>query len=605
MMDQQERAVREIMASQSPHGLVGVYRGRVENDKDPLSLGRVQVRVFAIHGNGTRYPSEVLPWADVASQGGGGYDYGSDDTPPVGSWVFVMFEGGNEEFPVVVGGARGRPVVEQEMITRSGKLSDGRDDAQAGWVPTLLQSESAKETQFEQPDAQRGRNRRVWQKSHKGHTICISDQDGEEYLKIIDRSGQIIEMRCPTPEAENNGNVQQRGIRTVDRGDALSPNNTVVGGAYIRIMDLSGNEFLMEPTKGQERVRIRNQALGGTKAQEIVMSMEGGKPTISVTGAEKDGLTIQASGETPVRLYDHAGNQILFRENASEDGIAPGVHIKAAGEITLDGTNVRFLTQSNQAQTIKGNQDKVVLGNSVTGVGNDKIDNVGGNVQRVVGGVITETIANTPLDGSVPEFAHDRVIVNPVSAGDRISIQGIGDIVREIVGIGGFTWNTTAGGVEIVSALPDPRMPGAINAHFKVQMGGAPLPTVLEITPLGDISFNSGGAVPATWVLAKATGAHTQTGFTSVETYTTSKAINAPLIQLGPNPIAPVMLFSPATAQTFGLIIAPIIEAWLIGGGVLGNMGAPLAPGPLAGTLGALIDAALLTMVSTSCFVSP
>jgi phage baseplate assembly protein gpV len=73
----------------------GVYRGKVENDLDPMMKGRVQLSVAAI-GEGR------LNWAEVARPTAGD-GVGFWVVPPVGSTVWVMFEAGDPEKPVVVG----------------------------------------------------------------------------------------------------------------------------------------------------------------------------------------------------------------------------------------------------------------------------------------------------------------------------------------------------------------------------------------------------------------------------------------------------------------------------------------------------------------------
>jgi hypothetical protein len=71
----------------------GKYRGKVENNIDPLMLGRVQVSVAAVLGDGT------LAWAlPCVPYGGSGV--GLFAVPPVGANIWVEFEGGNPEQPI-------------------------------------------------------------------------------------------------------------------------------------------------------------------------------------------------------------------------------------------------------------------------------------------------------------------------------------------------------------------------------------------------------------------------------------------------------------------------------------------------------------------------
>jgi hypothetical protein len=71
----------------------GKYRGKVENNIDPLLLGRVQVSCAAVLGDGTL--SWALPCAPYAGSGVGLFA-----VPPIGANIWVEFEGGNPEQPI-------------------------------------------------------------------------------------------------------------------------------------------------------------------------------------------------------------------------------------------------------------------------------------------------------------------------------------------------------------------------------------------------------------------------------------------------------------------------------------------------------------------------
>jgi hypothetical protein len=74
----------------------GIYRGTVANNIDPLLQGRVQVAVPAVMGEGT------LAWAMPCSPYAGD-GVGLFTVPPVGANAWVAFEGGNPDFPILVG----------------------------------------------------------------------------------------------------------------------------------------------------------------------------------------------------------------------------------------------------------------------------------------------------------------------------------------------------------------------------------------------------------------------------------------------------------------------------------------------------------------------
>jgi hypothetical protein len=71
----------------------GKYRGKVTSSKDPMHLGRVQVEVPAVLGEGRN--SWALPCTPYA-----GKDIGFFTIPPVGTNIWVEFEGGDPDYPI-------------------------------------------------------------------------------------------------------------------------------------------------------------------------------------------------------------------------------------------------------------------------------------------------------------------------------------------------------------------------------------------------------------------------------------------------------------------------------------------------------------------------
>jgi hypothetical protein len=71
----------------------GKYRGKVENNIDPMLLGRVQVSAPAVLGDGKL--SWAMPCLPYAGSGVGFFV-----VPPVGANVWVEFEGGDADYPI-------------------------------------------------------------------------------------------------------------------------------------------------------------------------------------------------------------------------------------------------------------------------------------------------------------------------------------------------------------------------------------------------------------------------------------------------------------------------------------------------------------------------
>jgi hypothetical protein len=80
----------------APQRFYGKYRGTVENNLDPLQQGRVQVSCPAVLGEGTL--SWAMPCTPYAGNGVGLFL-----VPPVDANVWVEFEGGDSQRPILGG----------------------------------------------------------------------------------------------------------------------------------------------------------------------------------------------------------------------------------------------------------------------------------------------------------------------------------------------------------------------------------------------------------------------------------------------------------------------------------------------------------------------
>lgn len=95
----------------------GLWYGVVEDDQDPLAIGRVRARPVQIwpaqaHGappGATIVRTEELPWAHYCSPYGGVKNAGSYDVPPVGAQVILSFIQGDPAYPVYLGCVWGAP----------------------------------------------------------------------------------------------------------------------------------------------------------------------------------------------------------------------------------------------------------------------------------------------------------------------------------------------------------------------------------------------------------------------------------------------------------------------------------------------------------------
>ncbi len=116
-----------------------LYTGVVEDRMDPLKLGRCKVRVVGIHTEvKTTLPTADLPWAMPMQSLNSAAISGLGQSPigPVeGTWVVVVFQDEDTQFPIIMGTLGGIPQKEGTVEEDDGtlRLTDaGSDGSQAG-----------------------------------------------------------------------------------------------------------------------------------------------------------------------------------------------------------------------------------------------------------------------------------------------------------------------------------------------------------------------------------------------------------------------------------------------------------------------------------------
>jgi hypothetical protein len=424
--------LKKANRSMDAHNRIGLWRGYIEDDNDPKRLGRVRVRVPLIHGPSPAdilrqqeageitadvtapIPTEALPWADITSIGGGGHDFGDFDIPPIGTTVYVMFEMGDEQYPIVVGGSRGTPKYEQEMLTIA-----GAPDKERTWMSPAGESDTPEDVFANQDEGDNEPSRKVWRKSFKGHTILVEDRDGEEFLQIIDRAGQVIEMSCPVTPDANKGNASQRGALNQANGTGLPHESFEDQRAYIRLKDASGQQVMLDARKGLENITITSQDRYGANKQELVLSSVAGAEGITMT--DKSGNTIKMDGRTEsdetIVLQDRTGSRIVF--NAADGSITQEASGSKTEKVRQDVTQE---IEGTVDQAISGDKKEAIVGNKIVSIVNDMVTNVFGSINKTVGGAFSMLLTNTfsdPANNALSTFAFDIQAMGPHGGGHR------------------------------------------------------------------------------------------------------------------------------------------------------------------------------------------
>jgi hypothetical protein len=95
----------------------GCYYGIVEDNKDPLKLGRLKVRTPLMHDQET-LPTKDLPWAQYVAPNGGSKDVGFYFIPEIGAQVIVNHIGGSPWYPVWLGCIYAAPGDPETFVSR-------------------------------------------------------------------------------------------------------------------------------------------------------------------------------------------------------------------------------------------------------------------------------------------------------------------------------------------------------------------------------------------------------------------------------------------------------------------------------------------------------
>jgi len=213
----------------NPYAYFGFFRGFIvalANDKsDDFSeeqRGKVKIRIPTLHQTAAQTPDADLPWAEVGSMGGGMSDCGSYEPAYIGSKVLVVFEQGHPNYPMVVGTWNAQPLKSTAAVVA------GEDVTNPSGSELPLEVTGLEDTKI------------IWRKSYKGHTLMCEEKAGEEFIRIIDRVGNTIELKSPVDDP-----TLRRGRGNAIDGGAISPAK-LSGESHILLNDISGQSIKMK-----------------------------------------------------------------------------------------------------------------------------------------------------------------------------------------------------------------------------------------------------------------------------------------------------------------------------------------------------------------------
>lgn len=278
------------------------YMAIVVDTNDSYKLGRVRIRIPAIHGvdSSQSYYTEddSLPWARPAIWNGAGNDTGQFIVPSAGTRVFVTFEYNSDDKPIYFGG----------IPTLYNKVKEYNDNPKIFTGDNIDIYTDDRITDLDELSAQQ-----VVYKSIKGATILINDEDTKESIKIIDAAGQQIIM-----ENESGNSLPRRGNNTIPTKGAnikiitagklnldcdtldLDANNTNLSD-YVSAEGTGDKSFIYSQLSASKEWNINHNL---NKYPSVTVTDSSGNIVIGdITYIDKNNLIINFSSEFSGKAY--------------------------------------------------------------------------------------------------------------------------------------------------------------------------------------------------------------------------------------------------------------------------------------------------------------
>lgn len=264
----------DVKTSENDFDYNSFYRAYVVSTDDPLNLGRVQIRIPALHSN---LSGAVLPYAYPASMSGLGNQVGQFILPVVGSLVWVTFEYSDEHRPIYFGGI---PTQYAE-----GKVQS------YGWnVNGGLPKEV---TEDDIPTEYTGTQAIVY-KSPTGAILYFDNNDLTNKVILQDSHGQAFKLISAT-DAVTEDNVRFVELRSTD-------------DTYVRLYDdkfvivINGDEIIFDGTADDYNRLSNKPSVNG-------VILEGNKTSSDLNIVEDKNFIFTQNNAVNIWVIDHNLNK--------------------------------------------------------------------------------------------------------------------------------------------------------------------------------------------------------------------------------------------------------------------------------------------------------
>lgn len=327
------------------HSSMTWFEGVVENRKDPLKLGRVQVRVFGIHTDDlTKIPETSLLWMQVMHPVTSAANSGIGDTPKLveGTHVIGYFRDGQMyQDGIVLGSIGGIPI-------EGRKLNKGFYDHRTDLSPTAVPGKPSKVVYND------GTGVQITESTRNPFPLNLDEPD----ISKLARNENVDQHTIIS--AKKASQSTQKNIKTAGGGSFSEPDvpyNAVY--PYNRVIETeSGHVFELDDTPTKERVHLAHRS-----GSFIEMHSNGDV----VNKSAKDRYDI-----THANSYEHVegvkhltvdkGSKLLINASGSNQGYE--IEVGSGGNMTLKvlGGNLGIEVQGNVTQKVSGNYSVQVDG---------------------------------------------------------------------------------------------------------------------------------------------------------------------------------------------------------------------------------------------------
>ena len=321
----------------------GKYRAFVRDNNDPERLGRCRLEVPAVLGVDKENWSD---WAWPCFPYGGNDDVGIFLVPEEGASVWAEFEGGDPQYPIWTGVwlAKSNPGEQPEESKRLCSSTTCRD-CEDKCEHTSDAADNKEHGKFHGHPPYYCPRRKVLVKTETGHTIVMDDKDGEEFLKIIDRAGQVLHMYCPVKAEVQSENTRRRGTHDSEAGEndgqagagaASQPvdiaRDIKDGKAFVQVTDLCRQFVRLEAWQDREKIHIQSSDKTRSRWQKILIDTTKGRESISIWGlaGAQEVRIISANGGEQIRFKDRTGSKVIM------DGSAGHIVVRSTGKVLIN-----------------------------------------------------------------------------------------------------------------------------------------------------------------------------------------------------------------------------------------------------------------------------